>query len=63
MTAGPDAPGLVPFDAALMRAVDRLRAKSFVDDATWSVLKTRYEEKQPMAVVLTAGQYLSSAGL
>ena len=55
--AGPDAPGLAAFDAALMRAVDQLRTKSFVDDATWAVLKTRYDEKQLMDVVVTTGQY------
>ena len=55
--AGPDTPGLAPFDAALMRAVDQLRTKSFVDDATWSVLKSRYDDKQLMDVVVTTGQY------
>ena len=54
---GPEASGLVPFDVALLRAVDQLKAKSFVDDAVWSVLKTRYDEKQLMDVVVTTGQY------
>lgn len=54
---GPDAPGVDPFAAALMRAVDQLREKSFVDDPTWAVLKTRYDEKQLMDVVVTTGQY------
>ncbi len=55
--AGPDAAGLAPFDAALVRAADQLRSKSFIDDATWAVLKTRYDEKQLMDVVVTTGQY------
>lgn len=55
--AGPDAPGLAPFDAALVRAADQLRSRSFIDDATWAVLKTRYDEKQLMDVVVTTGQY------
>ena len=54
---GPDAAGLAPFDVALLRAVDQLRTKSFVDDGVWSVLKTRYDEKQLMDVVVTTGQY------
>ncbi len=54
---GPDAPGLDTFSIALLRAVDQLRTKSFVDDAVWSVLKTRYDEKQLMDVVVTTGQY------
>ncbi len=55
--SGPDAAGLDPFSAALLSAVDQLRTKSFVDDATWAVLKTRYDEKQLMDVVVTTGQY------
>jgi 4-carboxymuconolactone decarboxylase len=55
--AGPDAPGADPFDAALVRAVDQLRSKSFVDDSVWAILKSRYDEKQLMDVVVTVGQY------
>ena len=55
--AGPEAPGLDAFGAALLSAVDQLRAKSFVDDRVWAVLKTRYDEKQLMDVVVTTGQY------
>ena len=55
--SGPGAPGLDPFSVALLSAVDQLRSKSFVDDPTWAVLKSRYDEKQLMDVVVTTGQY------
>jgi alkylhydroperoxidase family enzyme len=55
--AGPDAPGLDAFDAALLHAVDQLRSTSFVDDRVWSVLKSRYDDAQLMDVVVTTGQY------
>jgi len=42
---------------ALMRAADQLHAKSVIDDAVWSTLKSRYDENQLMDVVVTVGQY------
>lgn len=55
--AGADAPGWSTFDAALVRAADQLRANATINDAVWDVLKTRYDEKQLMDVVVTVGQY------
>ncbi len=55
--AGAEAPGWSAFDAALVRAADQLRANASIDDAVWEVLKTRYDEKQLMDVVVTVGQY------
>ncbi len=55
--AGADAPGWSTFDTALVRAADQLRGNASIDDAVWEVLKTRYDEKQLMDVVVTVGQY------
>lgn len=57
ITQGADASGWNAFDAALMRAADQLHAKSVIDDAVWSTLKSRYDENQLMDVVVTVGQY------
>lgn len=54
---GPEAAGWDPFDAALLRAVDELRADAFITEATWTALAKRYNEKQLMDVVMTVGQY------
>jgi 4-carboxymuconolactone decarboxylase len=54
---GPGASGLEAFSVALLTAVDQLRTKSFIDDRTWAILKSRYDEKQLMDVVVTTGQY------
>ncbi len=55
--AGADAAGWSEFDAALVRAADQLRANSFIDDQVWALLKSRYDDKQLMDVVVTVGQY------
>jgi alkylhydroperoxidase family enzyme len=54
---GPDAPGWDPFEAALLRAADELHRDSFLSDATWSLLASRYDTRQLMDVVFTVGQY------
>jgi alkylhydroperoxidase family enzyme len=45
-------------DAALIRATDELHADQFVSGPTWSALEEHFTEKQRMAVVFTAGQYV-----
>lgn len=57
ITEGPDAPGLVPFDATLLRAVDELHTNTFVGDATWKALAERYSTEQLLDFLFTAGQY------
>lgn len=57
ITAGPDAPGWDPFDAALLRAADELHRDSRIGDATWQVLSARYDTKQMMDLVFAIGQY------
>jgi len=54
---GPDAKGLDPFDAALLRAADELHVNCFISDDVWVVLRTRYNESQLIDVVMTVGKY------
>ena len=53
---GPDASGLDPFEATLIRAVDELHANSFIGDSTWRALAERYTTEQLMDLLFTAGQ-------
>jgi 4-carboxymuconolactone decarboxylase len=57
IAAGPDALGLDPFEAVLLRAVDELHADSFISDDTWQALARRYDTEQLLDLVFTAGQY------
>ena len=54
---GPNAAGLDPFEATLLRAVDELHANSFVSDLTWKSLAERYNTQQLMDLLFAAGQY------
>jgi len=54
---GPDAIGLDPFEATLLRAVDELHAETFISDATWKALAARYNIEQCLDFLFTAGQY------
>jgi alkylhydroperoxidase family enzyme len=57
VAAGPDAPGWDAGDAALLRAVDELRADAFVSDATYEALARRYDVRQLLDLVFAVGQY------
>ena len=57
ITEGPDAAGLDPFEATLLRAVDELHANTFIGDATWKALTERYNTQQVFDFLFTAGQY------
>ena len=57
VTAGPDASGWDPFEAALLRAVDELHADSCITDSTWKALAARYTTEQLLDLIFTAGQY------
>lgn len=69
ITRGPDAPGWSAADAALLRAADELHKDQHISDATWAKLRERFDEKQMMDIIFTAGQYtlvsmfLNSAGV
>jgi len=54
---GPNATVWVPFEAALLRAVDELHADAFVGDATWEVLAAHLDQRQLMDLVFTVGAY------
>jgi 4-carboxymuconolactone decarboxylase len=66
---GPDAAGLDPFEATLIRAVDELHANTVIGDSTWKALAERYNTQQVLDLLFTAGQYklvsmvLNSAGV
>jgi alkylhydroperoxidase family enzyme len=57
LTAGPEAAGWDPFDAALLRAADELHRDSRIGDATWQALSARYDTRQLLDVIFTVGQY------
>jgi 4-carboxymuconolactone decarboxylase len=57
ITQGPEAAGLAPFDATLLRAVDELSKDSFVTDATWNLLAEKYNTQQLMDLLFLAGNY------
>jgi 4-carboxymuconolactone decarboxylase len=54
---GPDAAGWSEFDAALLRAVDDLRAQAFISDAVWDALAATYDTRQLLDLIFTVGQY------
>ena len=56
-SAGPDAPGWSPLDAALVRAVDELIGDATITDATWQALARELDEQQLMDLVFTVGAY------
>ncbi len=57
IASGPDADGLDPFEATLLRAVDELHTDKFISDRTWKALAERYNTQQVMDLLFTAGQY------
>lgn len=54
---GPEAAGLDPFEATLLRAVDELHANTFIGDSTWKALGERYNTQQVLDFLFAAGQY------
>lgn len=54
---GPEAAGLDPFEATLLRAVDELHANTFIGDSTWKALADRYNTQQVLDLLFAAGQY------
>jgi alkylhydroperoxidase family enzyme len=60
---GPEAPGWDAFDAALLRAADELHVDSFISDATWKALSTRYDTNQLIDTIDTVGATTIHAGV
>lgn len=57
IASGPDAAGLDPFEATLLRAIDELHTDKIISDRTWKALTERYNTQQVLDLVFTAGQY------
>ena len=57
IAAGPEASGLDPLDAVLVRAVDELHSDCRIGDSTWKALSARYNTQQMLDLLFTAGQY------
>jgi 4-carboxymuconolactone decarboxylase len=57
IVAGPDAPGWVAHEAALVRAADQLHEGHDIDDATWISLTAHYEQGQLVEIPYVVGQY------
>lgn len=60
---GPDAPGWDPFEAAVLRAADELHIDSFISDATWAALSSRYDVNQMVDTIDTVGTLTMHAGM
>jgi len=54
---GPDAPGWISLEAALVRAVDELLADAKIAAGTWATLAAELDDQQLMDVVFTVGAY------
>lgn len=54
---GPEAPGWVPLDADLLRAVDELCADAGIHADTWARLATQLTQEQLMDLVFVVGCY------
>ena len=54
---GADAGGWNEADAMLLRAVDQLREKNNMDDATWTSLSQHFSRQQVMDIVFLVGGY------
>jgi alkylhydroperoxidase family enzyme len=59
---GPDAPGWLPFEAVLLRAVDELLVDAFISEPTWAALSLRFDTRQLMDAVFTVAEFTMVAG-
>jgi 4-carboxymuconolactone decarboxylase len=57
VASGPEAPGWVPFERALLRAADELHATATIDQETWDALAARYGVRELIEVPTVVGQY------
>jgi 4-carboxymuconolactone decarboxylase len=54
---GPEAPGLDPADADLLRAVDELKADARIGAQTWARLGSQFDTEQLLELVFVVGCY------
>jgi AhpD family alkylhydroperoxidase len=57
VTAGPEAPGWAPREAALLGAVDELHADGDLGDSTWATLREHVDEPEAIELCMLAGHY------
>ncbi len=57
LAAGPDDDVWEPQDRTLLRAVDELQQRCFIEDETWEALAERFDDRQMIDLVLTVGAY------
>jgi AhpD family alkylhydroperoxidase len=60
--AGPPAPGLTDRERTLLHAADQLVTDRTIDEATWSRLRSWYDDGQLIELCLLAGHYAMLAG-
>jgi alkylhydroperoxidase family enzyme len=58
---GPTAPGIDPFDAAILRAADELYRDAVVSDRTWNTLAARFDTRSLMSAVFTVASYRATS--
>src|SRR5262249_14956821 len=57
VAAGPDARGWSAQDTALLRAADELHAQAKISEATWGLLRERFEEAALIEIAMLVGHY------
>jgi 4-carboxymuconolactone decarboxylase len=62
VSAGPDAEGWSPHEAALLRAADQLHEDSRISDATWATLAETLGTEQLIEATMVVGHYTMLAG-
>lgn len=63
ITQGPDVPGWVTREAALLRACDELHANCMISRTTWQQLEQHFEERLLLEVLMLIGHYEMLAGV
>lgn len=54
---GPDADGWAPAEAAALRATDELLTVRDISDATWQALRSHFDERRIIELLLLVGNY------
>jgi alkylhydroperoxidase family enzyme len=54
---GPDAEGLAPEDAVLLRAADELHDAAKISQPTWEALSARWDERALIEITMLVGHY------
>ena len=57
LSAGPEDEVWSPRDRDVLRAVDELHRRCFIENETWESLSARFDDRQMIDLVLTVGAY------